>query len=84
MMRIASRRVLPRCELSLVVGAGFGVVADAVEGGHVECPVELAVAAAVEAVAFVLSAGGLDWADAGERGEGGFAAEPVRVGGRDE
>jgi hypothetical protein len=37
-------------ELSLVVGAGFGVVADAVEGGRVQCLVELAVAAAVEPV----------------------------------
>ena len=40
-------------EEALVVGGGFGVVADAVERDHVEGPVELAVAAAVEPVALV-------------------------------
>src|SRR5262245_10449434 len=68
-------------EQARVVGAGFVVVADAVERAHVLCPVELAVASAVEAVAFDLSAGGFDRADAGERGEAGFRSQPLWVGG---
>ena len=71
-------------ELSLVVGAGLCVVADPVEGGHVESPVELAVAAAVESVTLARSAGGLDGADTGERGKGGFTAYAARVGSGDE
>ena len=55
------------------------VVVDALERDHVQRPVELAVAAAVEPVALLLAAGRVDWGGAGERGEGGFACHPPRV-----
>jgi hypothetical protein len=45
----------------------------------VQCAVELAVAAAVEAVADRLSGGGGDRCAAGEAGEGGFASDPAAV-----
>src|SRR2546427_4579056 len=55
-------------EQALVVGAGFGVAADACAGDHVQGPVQLPVAAAVEAVATLGAARALDRARAGERG----------------
>jgi len=66
----------------------LGVPADAVECDHVEGSVELAVAAAVEAVALLQAAGGLHGAGAGERRErrlachaGGVAAGDDELGG---
>jgi hypothetical protein len=44
----------------------------------------LAVAAAVQAVALLLSAGGVDRAGAGQGGEGRFACHSLRVAARDE
>ena len=46
---------------------------------HVQCAVEFAVAAAVEAVADRLAGGGGDRCGAGEPGEGGFASDPALV-----
>jgi len=45
----------------------------------VQGSVERAVTAAVEAMAGSLSAAGLEWADAGESGEGRLAADPLWV-----
>jgi hypothetical protein len=56
-------------EYALVVGGGLGVVADPLKGDDVERPVELAVAAAVEPVALVLAARGVDRTGTGERGK---------------
>jgi hypothetical protein len=55
------------------------VVLAAVEDDGVQGAVELAVAAAAEAVADRLAARGRQWCDAGEAGEAGFRAEPVAV-----
>ena len=52
------------------VALGGRVVSAAVEDDGVECAVELAVAAAAEAVSSRVSAGGGDGRDAGEPGEG--------------
>jgi hypothetical protein len=53
--------------LELVVGGGGpGVVVDALERDHVQRPVELSVSAAVEPVASLSCAGGVDWAGGGE------------------
>jgi hypothetical protein len=71
-------------EEPLVVGGGLRVVADPLQGDDVEGPVELAVAAAVEAVPSLLAAGGIDWARAGERGEGGLASHAAGVAAGDE
>jgi hypothetical protein len=60
------------------------VVADPLQSDDVERPVELAVAAAVQAVPSLLAARGLDRARAGERGEGGLASHAARVAARDE
>jgi hypothetical protein len=61
-------RGLAGSEEPFVVSGGLGVVADAGEGDDVERPVELAVAAAVEAVVSLLATRGVDRARAGERG----------------
>src|SRR5580765_8076870 len=71
-------------EESLVVAAGLLVVADALERDDVERPVELAVAAAVEAMAALFAARGLDGARAGECGEGSFASHSAAIAARDE
>jgi hypothetical protein len=68
----------------LVVGGRFGVVVDAGERDHVQRPVELAVAAAVQSAPALLSAGGVEGAGTGERGEGRFACHPVGVAAGDE
>ena len=49
------------------------------EDDRVEGAVELAVAAAVEAMADLLPAGGGDRSDAGDAGKGGFASDPSGV-----
>ena len=62
------------------VGAGVGVDADLGDGDAVDCGVELAVAAAVEAVSargFAGAAG--DWGDAAEAGAGSLVAEAADV-----
>jgi hypothetical protein len=56
------------------------VVLAAVEDDRVEGAVELAVAAAAEAVAAGEAAGGGQWCDAGEPSEAGFGVDPVAVG----
>jgi hypothetical protein len=71
-------------EEPFVVATCLLVVADALEGDEVECAVELAVAATVEAVAALLPARGLDGARAGECGEGSFASHAAGVAARDE
>src|SRR5438552_9983639 len=75
---------LAGCEEALVVGGGFGVVVDACERDDVQRPVELAVAAAVQSVPSLLSAGGVEGVGAGECGEGGFVRHPVGVAAGDE
>jgi hypothetical protein len=55
------------------------VVLAAVRDVRVWGAVELVVAAAAEPVPRRWSAGGGDWCDAGEAGEGGFGARPVWV-----
>src|SRR6266516_5590353 len=58
---------------AFVVGACFGVAADAGAGDYVQDPVQLPVAAAVEAVAALGAARAFDRTRSGERGEGGLA-----------
>src|SRR5262245_23023812 len=60
------------------------MVTDTLEGDDVQRPVQLAVAAAVEPVASLLAARGIDRARACERGEGCLALHPVPVAARDE
>jgi hypothetical protein len=72
------------CEQALVVGGCFGVMVDAGEGDDVQGPVQLAVAAAVQSVSSLLSAGGVERAGAGECGEGRFARHAVGVAAGDE
>jgi hypothetical protein len=55
------------------------VVVDAGEGDDVQRPVELAVAASIQAVPPLLPAGGVDRAGAGECGEGRLARHPAGV-----
>ena len=63
------------------VGLGGRTAALSGEGDEVEGLVELAVTAAVEAVAgLVLPGGGFYGGGAGEAGKGGFGAAPARVG----
>src|SRR5439155_5541417 len=71
-------------EESLVVGGGLDVVADAGERDHVQCPVQLSVAAAVEPVPLLFPGRGLHRAGAGEGGEGRLARHPLRVAAGDE
>ena len=60
------------------VGLGVGAVSAAGDGDGVQCPVEVAVAAAVEAVACCLPGGGFEGRDPAEAGERGLvAASPV-------
>jgi hypothetical protein len=66
-------------DASVGVGDRRWVRASAGDEDHVQCAVELAVAAAVEAVADRLSGGGGDRCAAGEAGEGGFASDPAAV-----
>lgn len=63
----------------LVVVSRLGVVADALQGDHVQRPVELTVAAAVASVALLFAAGRVEWVGAGERRERRFACHPSRV-----
>ena len=55
------------------VGLGVWAVAAAGDGDGVQCSVELAVAAAVGAVAGVLPGGRFEWGDAGEATSRSFA-----------
>ena len=57
------------------VVAGSWVVLAAMQRDRVQRPIELAVAAAAEAVPDGLAAGGGQRRDAGEPGEGGFGAQ---------
>jgi hypothetical protein len=75
---------LARSEEPLEVGGRFGVVKDPLEGDQAQRPVELAVAAAVQPVASLFAARGVDRARAGQRGEGGLAPHPLAVAARDE
>src|SRR3954449_6666900 len=59
---------------------GFGVAAQAGDGDAVDGRVDLAVAAAVEAVAVGLARADGDGGDAGGAGELGVGGEPVRAG----
>ena len=70
---------LPGGEQAGVVAGGLGVVADAVERDHVQGAVELAVAAAVEPVALLATAGGIDRTGACQGRERGLAGHPRRV-----
>jgi hypothetical protein len=69
---------LARHEEPLVVGAGFGVVADPLEGDDVERPVELAIAATVQPVASLLATRGIDRALPASAAKD--ASLPIRVG----
>jgi hypothetical protein len=62
------------------VGLGLGVAAGAGDGDAVDGRVDLAVAAAVEAVAVGLAGADGDRGDAGGAGELGVAGEPARAG----
>ena len=67
------------------VGLGVGVVRHAPEGDGVDCPVEPAVAASVEAVAGGVPRGRGDRAGPGECGERRLGSDPAVVGpGHDE
>ncbi len=57
------------------VGLRCRVVLASVEDEGVQCPVELAITAAAEAVTVRLSTGGGDRCDAGESCEGGLGAD---------
>ena len=63
----------------MVVGRGRGVVVDALESDYVQRPVELAITAAVEAVAVLLAAGRVDRRRACQRGEGRLGRHPVWI-----
>ena len=67
--RIASRRVLPSCLFAFEVGACGWVDAALGDRDSVQGAVELAVAAAVEAVALVFAGAGVEGCDAGVAGE---------------
>ena len=77
-MRLALGRAL-----RLVV-AGLAVAAHACDGDGVQGPVEVAVAAAVEAMSGSLAAAGFKRGDAGESGACGFVTDPAAVGPADE
>jgi len=62
------------------IGAGVGVHSHAGHDGHVECPVEPAVAATVDAVADGVAGGGGDRVDAREARECCLGADAPRVG----
>src|SRR6266508_592714 len=64
---------------SFDVGDRGWVPAASVDEDHVDCAVEAAVAAAVEAVPDGLAGGGRDRRDAGEAGERGFVGDAARV-----
>jgi hypothetical protein len=61
------------------IGAGAGVVAEPAENDHVEGPVGVAVAAAVESVSVGAAAAGGDRCGTTQVGEGGLGPDPVRV-----
>src|SRR5215218_3295685 len=63
------------------VGDGWRVVAALGDGDAVQRAVELAVAAAVQAMALAVARGGGDWCDAGGAREFGVAGEAPRPGG---
>jgi len=63
-------------EQALVVGLCLVVVVDALERDHVQRPVQLAVTAAVESVAALLSAGCLQRVGASKRREGCLGRHP--------
>src|SRR4051812_3129848 len=60
-------------------GAGLGVAAAEGECDRVECPVELAIAGAVESPADGGAAAGGDRCDAGQAAEGGLVSQPAAV-----
>ncbi|MDP9259456.1 MAG: HNH endonuclease [Actinomycetota bacterium] len=64
---------------ALVVLPRLGVMADALQRDHMERPIELAVAAAVEAVTLLLAARGIDGACASERRKRGLALHACSV-----
>ena len=66
-----------------MVGGCLGVV-DALQGDHVQRPVELAIAAAVESVAVLFAAGGVDGGGARECCEGGLAGHSAGIAAGDE
>jgi hypothetical protein len=66
-------------ESSFDVGDLCGVCAFACDEDHVQCAVEFAVAASVEAVADRLVGGGRDRCCAGEPGEGCFGGDASSV-----
>ena len=72
-------RALSGVQKVAVVRGGFGVVVDALEGDYVQCLVELAVAAVVEAVSLVFAAGRVDGAGAGQGREGRLACHPFGI-----
>src|SRR5215213_8996925 len=61
------------------IGLGLGVNAHAGDGGHVQGPVGLTVAAAVEAVALGLAGGGGQRGDPAQHREAGLAADAAGV-----
>jgi hypothetical protein len=75
--RIASRRVFAFVLFAFEVGACGWVDAALGDGDAVEGAVELAVAAAVEAVALVFAGAGVEGCDAGVAGELGVASEAI-------
>ena len=62
------------------VGLGFGVAAGAGDGDAMDRRVELAVAAAVEAVAVGLARADRDWCESGGAGELGVAGKAAGAG----
>ena len=78
--RMASRLVLPSARLAGDVVAGLGVAAGAGDGDAVDGGVDLAVAAAVEAVAVGLAGADGDRRQAGGAGELGVGGEAAGAG----
>ncbi len=78
--RIASLLALAFGSFALDVGLAFGVAAGSGDGDAVDGSVDLAVAAAVEAVALGLARAGWDRCDAAGAGELGVGCEAVGAG----
>src|SRR5688572_9347733 len=78
--RMASVVLLPLARFASDVELGLGVAAQASDGDAVNGRVDLAVAAAVEAVAVGVARADRDRSDAGGARELGVAGEPARAG----
>ncbi|AMM22586.1 hypothetical protein AX769_20790 (plasmid) [Frondihabitans sp. PAMC 28766] len=74
------------CRPPIDVGPSSSIGDHAGAGDNIHRPVQLTVAAAAETVPDDVAAGGLEWGDAGETGEGGFGSDApsMRIGREDD